>query len=120
VGLTPEGQNPFTKVDKQTVIGTLKATGSRDADVLHAQKAKMLAPQNNLKILSYILIGGGALLSITVILAIAGIPLALFGVWMYRFSSKNIAAIEEGFSEYVASPASAGAEPNSKAMAAGT
>ena len=119
MGLTPEGGNPFTKIDKQSVIGTLKATGSRDSDILHAQKAKLLAPNNNLKILSYILIGGGALLSLTVILAIAGIPLALFGIWMWRFSSKNIAAIEAGYSEYLASsPASSGAEQDRKALAA--
>ena len=119
MGLTPEGGNPFTKIDKQSVIGTLKATGSRDSDILYAQKAKLLAPNNNLKILSYILIGGGALLTLTFILAIAGIPLALFGIWMWRFSSKNIAAIEAGYSEYLASsPASAGAEQDRKALAA--
>lgn len=103
MGLTTEGANPFTKLDKQSVIGTLKATGSRDPDILHAQKEKLLAPSKNLKTLSYILIGGGALLSITIILAIAGIPIALFGVWVLRFSSKNIAAIETGYSEYLAS-----------------
>ena len=102
MGLMPEGGNPFTKIDKQSVIGTFKATRSNDPDILHAQKQKLLAPNKNLKILSYILIVGGALLSLTVILAIAGIPLALFGVWMWRFSSKNINAIEAGYSEYLA------------------
>jgi hypothetical protein len=103
MGLMPEGGNPFTKIDKQSVIGTLKATGSRDADILHAQKQRLLGPNKNLKILSIILIVGGALLSLTVILAIAGIPLALFGVWLWRFSSKNIAAVEAGYTEYLAS-----------------
>jgi hypothetical protein len=100
---TNEGGSPFVKIDKQSVIGTLKAAGSRDPDILHAQKEKLLAPNKNLKILSYILIGGGALLSLTVILAIAGIPLALFGLWIWRFSAKNIAAIESGYSEYLTS-----------------
>ena len=103
MGLTSEGARPFTKIDKQSVIGTLKASGSRDPDILHAQKEKLLAPNKNLRILSYILIGGGALLSLTVILAIAGIPLALFGVWIWRFSAKNIAAIETGYNEYLTS-----------------
>jgi hypothetical protein len=103
MGLTPSGENPFVKLDKQSVIGTLKATGSRDPDILHAQKQKLLAPNKNLKILSYILIGGGALLTLTFILAIAGIPLALFGLWMWRFSSRNMAAVEAGYSEYLAS-----------------
>jgi hypothetical protein len=103
MGLTPSGENPFVKLDKQSVIGTLKATGSRDPDILHAQKQKLLAPNKNLKILAYILVGGGALLTLTFILAIAGIPLALFGLWMWRFSSRNIAAVEAGYSEYLAS-----------------
>jgi hypothetical protein len=35
-----DGAGPFTRLDKQSVIGTLKATGTRDPDVLHAQKQK--------------------------------------------------------------------------------
>lgn len=101
MGLMPDGGNPFTKLDKQTVIGTLKATGSQDNDILYAQKAKMLAPQKNLKLLSIILIVSGVLFTVTVVLAIAGIPFALFGIWMWRFSAKNIAAVESGYSEYV-------------------
>ena len=103
MGLMPDGGNPFTKLDKQSVIGTLKATGSHDADILHAQKQKLLAPAKNLKILAIILMAGGALFTVTVILAIAGIPLALFGLWLWRFSSKNIAAVEAGYTEYLAS-----------------
>jgi Family of unknown function (DUF5362) len=103
MGLMPDGGNPFTKVDKQSVIGTLKATGSLDADVLHAQKQKLLAPAKNLKLLSIMLMVGGGLLTLTVIAAIAGIPLALFGVWLWRFSTKNIAAVEAGYTEYLAS-----------------
>jgi hypothetical protein len=104
MGLThTEGAGPFTKFDKQSVIGTLKATGTRDPDILHAQKQKLLAPSNNLRMLSYILMGGGALLTLTIIVAFAGVPLALFGVWMWRFSSKNIATVEAAYSEYLSS-----------------
>jgi hypothetical protein len=102
MGLMPDGGNPFTKLDKQSVIGTLKATGSQDPDVLHAQKAKLLAPNKNLKILSVILMVSGVLFTVTVVLAIAGIPFAIFGLWMWRFSSKNIAAVELGYTEYLA------------------
>lgn len=98
-----EGAGPFSKVDKQTVIGTLKALGSRDPDILHAQKQKLLAPCLNLKKVSFILMGGGGLLTITVFAAFAGIPLALFGVWMWRSSSRNIASIEAAFGEFTAS-----------------
>jgi hypothetical protein len=88
-------------VDKQSVIGTLKATGSQDPDVLHAQKAKLLAPAKNLKILAIILVVVGARFTVAVILAIAGVPFALFGLWLWRFSSKNVAAVELGYAEYV-------------------
>ena len=102
MGLMPDGGNPFTKLDKQTVIGTLKATGSRDADILHAQKQKLLGPAKNLKWLAMLLIVVGVIFTITVVLAIAGIPFALFGVWLWRFSAKNIAAVEAGYAEYLA------------------
>lgn len=94
---------PFTRLDKQSVIGTLKATGTRDPDVLHAQKQKLLAPSKNLKMVSYIIMGCGVLLTITIVAAFAGIPFGLFGIWIWRFSSKNIATVEDAYSEYLAS-----------------
>jgi len=94
---------PFTKLDRQSVIGTLKATGTRDPDVLHTQKQKLLAPSKNLKMVSYIVMGCGVLLTITIVAAFAGIPFGLFGVWIWRFSSKNIATVEAAYSEYLAS-----------------
>jgi hypothetical protein len=98
-----EGAGPFSKVDKQSVIGTLKAVGSRDPDVLHAQKQKLLAPSLNMKKISLFLMIGGGVLTITVFAAFAGIPLALFGIWMWRSSSRNIATVETAFSEFIAS-----------------
>jgi hypothetical protein len=47
------------------------------------------------------LIVSGVIFTVTVILAIAGIPFAIFGLWMWRFSSKNMAAVELGYAEYV-------------------
>ena len=104
MGLMPDGVgNPYTKLDKQSVIGILKATGSHDADVLHAQKEKMLAPPKQLKLLAIILVVVGTFMTITVILAIAGIPSILFGWWTWRFGARNIEAIEAGFAEYTGS-----------------
>jgi hypothetical protein len=94
---------PFTRLDKQSVIGTLKATGTRDPDVLHAQKQKLLAPSKSLKMASYVITGCGVLLTITIVAAFAGIPFGLFGIWIWRFSSKNIATVEAAYSEYLAS-----------------
>jgi hypothetical protein len=99
-----EGAGPFSKVDKQSVIGTLKAVGSRDPDVLHAQKQKLLAPSQSLKKVAFVVMGGGAVLTITVVAAFAGIPLVLFGIWMWRSSSRNIATVEEAFNGFIAPP----------------
>lgn len=98
-----EAAGPFTRMDRQSVLGILKATGTRDPDVIHAQKQKLLAPSKNLKMVSYILVGGGVLFTLTVVVAFAGIPLGLFGLWMWRFSSKNIAVVEAACNEYLAS-----------------
>ena len=104
MGLMPAGaKNPFTKIDKQSVIGTLKATGSRDPDILYSQKSELLAPAKHLKLLGIICIVIGAFFTVTVILAIVGIPSIIFGWWCWSFGKKNIAAIETGYAEYLAS-----------------
>ena len=110
MGLMPAGsRNPFTKMDKQSVIGALKATASRDPDVLHLQKIELLSLPKQLKLLGMICMVGGALFTITVILAIAGIPIAIFGWWCWSYGKKNIAAVETGYAEYVASVGAASA-----------
>ena len=104
MGLIPAGsRNPFTRLDKQSVLGTLKSTGSRDRDVLYAQKNELLSSPKQLKLLGVLLMVGGAFFTVTVILAIAGIPLAIFGWWCWNFGKKNMAAIESGYAEYLAS-----------------
>ena len=103
MGLMPAGsRNPFTKMDGQSVVGALKATGSKDADVPHSQKNELLSPPKQLKLLGIICMAIGTFFTLTVILAIAGIPLVIFGWWCWRFGKQNIAAIEAGYTEYVA------------------
>ena len=53
-------------------------------------------------LVAFLMVGGG-ILTITVFAAFAGIPLALFGIWMWRSSSRNIATVETAFSEFIAS-----------------
>jgi hypothetical protein len=106
MGLVPEGAgNPFAKLDRQSVIGIFKSTGSRDPDVLHATKERLLAQPKQLKLLGMICLLIGAFFTVTFILAIAGIPAMLFGWWLRRFSAGNIGAIEEGYADYIASAA---------------
>jgi Family of unknown function (DUF5362) len=106
MGLMPSGQTPFAKLDARSVVGMFKATGARDPDVLHAQREKLLAQPKQLKLLAVLLIAIGVFFTVTVVLAIAGIPSILFGIWMWRFGTKNIAAVEAGFAEYAATLAS--------------
>jgi len=92
----------FAKIDKQSVIGTLKATGSRDQDVLHTQMNEMLHGPKQLKMVGLICMVGGVLFTITFILALFGIPIAIFGWWLWSFNKKKIATIEAGYAEYLA------------------
>ena len=101
MGLMPAGAgNPYTRLDPQTVVGILKASGARDSDVLYAQKQKLIAQPNQLKLMGVICMVVGAAMTITVFLAIAGIPFMIFGWWTRQFGIKNIAAIEAGFEQY--------------------
>lgn len=100
--IAPANPNPFARLDKQSVIGTLKASGSRDPDVLHAQKAALLGPLKIPRIAGVICILSGAFLTLTLIGAFIGIPMILFGWWFWRRGGKNIAAVESGYTEYLA------------------
>jgi hypothetical protein len=104
MGLVPAGAaNPFASVDRTTVIGTLKSTGSRDPDILHAQKETLLGPYRNLKKLAILSIVIGGLFTVTIFMAWFGIPVLLLAWWLWRFQAKNTAAVEEGYAEYVQS-----------------
>jgi hypothetical protein len=104
MGLMPSaGGNPFTRLDKQSVIGVLKSCNSRDPDVLHARKQELLTPAKHLKLLGYICLGIGAFFTVTVILAIVGIPSMIFGWWTVRFGKRNVQTVETAYSEYLAS-----------------
>jgi hypothetical protein len=104
MGLMPAGaQNPFTSVDQQTVIGTLKSSGTRDRDVLHAQKETMLAPYKHLKMLAKIGYVVGGLFTIMIFMAWFGIPVLIASWLLWKFQAKQTAAVEAGYAQYVAS-----------------
>ena len=102
MGLMPAGDgNPFTKLDKQSVIGILKACGSHDPDVLHAQKLQLEAPGKHLALLGMICVVFGAIFTITIILAWFGIPFLIFGWWLRRFGRRKIETVEAAYTEFV-------------------
>jgi hypothetical protein len=104
MGLVPAtAGNPFTKLDRQGVIGAFRSCGSRDPDVLLAQKQQFLAPAKHLKLLGLICLVIGAFFTVTVILAIAGIPAMVFGWWVQRFGHQNMQTIEAAYADFLAS-----------------
>jgi hypothetical protein len=102
MGLVPNNAgNPFAALDARGVLGTFKASGATDPDVLHAEKETLLLPQRNLKKLAWI--GGiiGGLFTVTIFMAWFGIPLLLGTGWLWRFQARNTTAIEDGYAEYL-------------------
>jgi len=93
----------FSLVTPQHVTGVLKATGSRDSDVLFAAKEAMLEPIKPLKFIGLWAYVTGGLLTITILGAFLGIPLLGFGWWTRRRGRTNIETVESTFASYVAS-----------------
>jgi hypothetical protein len=94
--------NPFVLVDKQTVIGTLKATNSRDLDVLHATKRNLISNVSFPRLAGNWLMFLGALVSLTIIGLFIGVPFLIAGWWLRGRGTKNVKAVETAYSEYVA------------------
>ena len=97
----PIQKSPFLKFDRPTVIGHLKATGSRDPDVLHAQRAEIMSAAKFPKLAGIYIMVMGALLTITILGAFIGIPLLGLGWWMRRRGVANITVAEAAYAEYV-------------------
>ena len=85
----------------QEVIGKLKATHSTDSDVLLAAKNEIAAPWRQQKFTGLMLLVVGALSSLTLVLAIIGIPVAIFGAWVWRRGIANLAVVETAYAQYV-------------------
>ena len=95
-------KSPFLKLDKTTVIGFLKSTGSRDKDVLYTQKRNLESAAKFPKIAGVYLMVVGALMTVMILTAFIGIPLMILGWWMRKRGLSNLAAVEEGYNEYAA------------------
>lgn len=90
----------FAPIDRQWVIGTLKAVGSTDPDVLYAARAKLRAAVGFTKIAGACLLGSGVLcLFVSTTRWFAG-PLLVTGWWLWRRGSNNLAAVEAGYQEF--------------------
>ena len=86
----------------QQVVGVLKATGSSDPDVLYAAKEEFGSTFATQRFQGLGLLITGALSSLTIILAVVGVPVALFGWWLWQKGKKNIALVEAAYVNYLA------------------
>jgi uncharacterized protein DUF5362 len=89
------------KLDKQMVIGALKATGSNDPDVLYARKEAMLAEGEKYKLLGVVPIIVGVVMSITIIGAVVGIPAILFALSVRKTLKHNKEIAAAAYTEYL-------------------
>jgi hypothetical protein len=93
---------PLTTFDKQEALGLLKSGASRDKDVLLAQKAQLLTAARMPKWIGTIFMVAGGVATVTVLLAVIGIPMLIFGWWIRRRGVNSIAAVESAYAELVA------------------
>ena len=93
------GDRIFTVADTSAdeVMGVLRTTGSSDADVLFAATTEFGRPFRNQKLVGFVAIAAGAALALTVVLLIAGVPLAIAGVWFWQKGNRNTALIESAY-----------------------
>jgi hypothetical protein len=84
------------------VIGALKSANSTDADVLLHVKEDLLDQYRPLKMMSMVPILCGALISLTIIGAVVGIPLIVLGIYLRRKCTRNMATVESAYDEYLA------------------
>jgi hypothetical protein len=90
-------------LDKQTVIGALKSTGSKDPDVLYAKKSELIQRSQGLRAYSWIQMVVGVLLCFNQIGAFLGVPLVLLGLWLRRKMGENIKIADAALAQYLES-----------------
>jgi len=93
------------KLDRQMVLGALKATGSSDPDVLYARKEELLGERKGAtgQFMAWALIVLGVVMTLMVITAPVGIPALIYGVWLQRRLTKLNGVAETTFTEYLKS-----------------
>jgi hypothetical protein len=94
--------SPWGKMSKQQVRGFLKGAGSKDEDVLFAKKEEILAIAKLPKSIGIVTVVLGVLLSITIIMAMLGIPMIFAGWWLNSRGKENVNVVEAAYSEYLA------------------
>lgn len=92
------------RVDKETVVGMLRAMGSKDPDVLRARTRAFTKTLVLQELAGMLLVGLGALAAFMRPGPVVGIPTIIVGWWFWRLGARNAAAVEAGYIEVVKSP----------------
>ncbi len=93
----------IAKLSHQQVIGALRSTGSTDPDVLFAKKEELLAETRRLKLLTIAPLVAGTILTVSIIGAIVGIPMLLFGFSVRKAYKHNLDITDAALAEYLQS-----------------
>lgn len=101
--MLPAGRNPFGRVQPAAVAAILRGTGSFDPDVLHATKQRLLAPYRDLRRLATGGIILGCMFIILVSMPLVGVLTFVGSGAIWRFQARQVANIEAGYAEYLAS-----------------
>ncbi len=91
------------KIEKQQVIGALKATGSTDPDILFAKKEEMLVETKKVTILPVFAYVVGTAMSLTIVGAVIGIPVIFFGRAVSKTIKGNLETADAGLNEFLSS-----------------
>jgi len=89
------------KLTHQQIVGSLRATGSTDPDVLFAKKEELLAETRRMKLLTIVPLILGGILTVSIIGAIVGVPAILFGIAVRKTYNHNINTADAALSEYM-------------------
>jgi hypothetical protein len=96
------------RLDREGVAIQLEALGSRDPDVLHECRARLMARAKRPKRMGLVVAFGGGALSMSLggaawpLGAAGGAPLVAWGCWLIRRGVREARAVEDGWRDFVA------------------
>lgn len=88
-------------VTPEFVTGFLKQADTADADILEARKQTLIQQQQPMKLGSLVFLVIGALLTLSIIGAIPGLPMLAIAGWVQWKARGNLKVIHEAFDAYV-------------------
>ena len=83
------------------VVGMLKATGSRDPDILHAAMQDFRRTFAVQRVSGIIFMVVGVLGTFTVVLIPVSVPAAVFGWWYWKKGVRNLAIVQSAYESYL-------------------